>query len=720
MYKPLSRPTIFLLGPLAWTLQASAITPPPEVTALLRAGQLVDLIVEYDDSAIVASVAAMRITGKVKGADQDPPAVRQFKTQEYQSLKDRVDRAAERPSVGRLKDYSHLPMAFKRFTTESDLTTLLANPGVKAVYTNRPFKRVLAQSLPLINQPAVSAAGAQGNGTTVAVIDDGIDFTKSAFGSCTAPGVPVGCRVTVSQNFGTGTTDTSHGTNVSAIVLGVAPASRIAMLNAFSGGSAFLSDIISAMNWAIANQAAYNLVAINMSLGDGNKYTSPCSAGNPFLTPVTNARNAGMQVVVAAGNEAYTNGLSSPACTPGAISVGAVYDANYGGLNWGSTLCTDATTAADQVTCFSNSANFLTLLAPGALITAADITEGGTSQATPHVAGAVAVLRALYPAENLSQIQARMTGSAVSIADPRNGIAKPRLNLLQAARPSNDGFASRITLSGSSGNSSSVTLFSTREAGEPNHAGNNTGSKSVWWRWTAPAAGQLTLDTHGSGFDTLLAVYTGTGVAALTPVAASDNDGTAGGASGLVLQTQAGQEYEVAVDGASGAAGTAVVNWALNTAANANLSAGISGPGIVSVGASLTYTLTVSNAGPQSATHILVIATLPPGATYASSPAGCTVSGSTVTCLVGSLANGATVLLPIGITWNTITGPVSIAVNVNSDVPDAASGNNAATIVVALDQSGDTDAPTLPQWGVLLLGTLLVASSGKKKAAERY
>jgi len=133
MYKPLSRSTILLLGPLAWTLHASAITPPPEATASLRAGQPVDLIVEYDDSAIVVSVAAMRIKGKVKGTDQDPPAVHQFKTQEFKSLKDRVDQAAERPSVGRLKDYSHLPMALKRFATESDLTALLANPGVKAV-----------------------------------------------------------------------------------------------------------------------------------------------------------------------------------------------------------------------------------------------------------------------------------------------------------------------------------------------------------------------------------------------------------------------------------------------------------------------------------------------------------------------------------------------------------------------------------------------------------
>ena len=268
-------------------------------------------------------------------------------------------------------------------------------------------------------------------------------------------------------------------------VLGVAPASRIVMLNAFSGTSAYVADILSAINWAVANRAAYNIVAINMSLGDGTKYTSACTANNPFRTPITNARSAGIQVVVAAGNEAFTDGLSSPACTPGAISVGAVYDANYGGVNWGSTLCTDATTGADKITCFSNSASFLTLLAPGAMITAADITEGGTSQATPHVAGAIAVLHSTFPNETLAQIQTRMTSSGVSITDARNGITKPRLNLLEAARPGNDAFANRATLSGSAGSSSGVTQLSTREVGEPDHAGNASGGHSVWWKWTA-------------------------------------------------------------------------------------------------------------------------------------------------------------------------------------------------------------------------------------------
>jgi subtilisin family serine protease len=146
---------------------------------------------------------------------------------------------------------------------------------------------------------------------------------------------------------------------------------------------------------------------------------------------VANAHGAGIAVVAAAGNNGYTNGISSPACTPGAVSVGAVYSANFGGIGWGA--CTDNTTAADQVTCFSNSASFLTLLAPGALITAGGLTYGGTSQATPFITGAAAVLRAAFPTETTDQAVARMTGHGKSVIDARNAISKPRLDLYAAA-----------------------------------------------------------------------------------------------------------------------------------------------------------------------------------------------------------------------------------------------------------------------------------------------
>jgi subtilisin family serine protease len=115
--------------------------------------------------------------------------------------------------------------------------------------------------------------------------------------------------------------------------------------------------------------------------------------------------------------------------------VGAVYDANWGGPYTWSSGCTDTATAPDGIPCFSDSASYLTMLAPGAFITAAGIQMAGTSQASPHVAGAVAVLRSAFPADTLDQTVNRLTAGGVPVTDPRNGVATPRLDLSASVGP---------------------------------------------------------------------------------------------------------------------------------------------------------------------------------------------------------------------------------------------------------------------------------------------
>jgi subtilisin family serine protease len=225
-----------------------------------------------------------------------------------------------------------------------------------------------------------------------------------------------------------------HGTNVAGIVAGVAPGTRIAALDVFTGQGAYTSDIITGINWAINNKTSYNIVAMNLSLGvAGVKYTSECT-GSWAATPFANARAAGIVPVVAAGNDGFTDGVAEPACAPGAVRVGAVYDTNVGGTYFPEFNCGDTTTAADKVACFSNSSSLLTLLAPGVFITAAGITGYGTSQAAPHVAGAVAVLRApdAAPNDTVANTVDRLTGNGQFVTDTRNGIVKPRLNLFAA------------------------------------------------------------------------------------------------------------------------------------------------------------------------------------------------------------------------------------------------------------------------------------------------
>jgi hypothetical protein len=156
-----------------------------------------------------------------------------------------------------------------------------------------------------------------------------------------------------------------------------------------------------------------------------------------------NARAVGILPVVASGNNRFSNGsnhvgVTRPACIPGALPVGAVYDGDNGGLAWGSppNQCVDATTAADQITCFSQAWNNPMVLAPGARISAAGITQGGTSQATPHIAGAVAVLHDAGGIVSdppslvtVAQVENALLNSGPLISDPLIGQSFHRLDL---------------------------------------------------------------------------------------------------------------------------------------------------------------------------------------------------------------------------------------------------------------------------------------------------
>ena len=163
---------------------------------------------------------------------------------------------------------------------------------------------------------------------------------------------------------------------------------------------------------------------------------------------IATAEAAGVASAVATGNNGWTNSISSPACAPSAIKVGAVYATSYGRIGW--STCTDTATEADLVTCFSNSAPFIDLLAPGALITAGGYRMGGTSQATPHVAGALAVVAEAYPTESPSNWADRLIDSGTDVTDHRNGLTHPRIDVEAAILDAVEGEAPvvAITLEG--------------------------------------------------------------------------------------------------------------------------------------------------------------------------------------------------------------------------------------------------------------------------------
>ncbi len=347
----------------------------------------------------------------------------------YGSLNQTLADIAQSHGAEVIRVYENFPMIAVRLPSVESAEALADYHAIAHLDAESVVTTTLASSLPLIGQPDAVSKGITGAGVSVAVLDTGLDYTRAAFGSCSAVGSN-GCRVVVARDFATednALDANGHGTNVSGIVAGVAPGANLLGLDVFRGDLAFANDVIAAIDFAISNQAQHNIVAMNLSLG-GGKFTAQCG-NDAYELPFQRARAAGIVPVVASGNNAFNNAIASPACAPSAVSVGAVYSRNVGGLN--TAVCRDTTTSADKITCFSNSASFLTMLAPGAMISAAGLTMAGTSQAAPHVAGAVALLRssAGFPSDTVAQTITRMTGNADTITDARNSVSKPRLNI---------------------------------------------------------------------------------------------------------------------------------------------------------------------------------------------------------------------------------------------------------------------------------------------------
>ena len=140
--------------------------------------------------------------------------------------------------------------------------------------------------------------------------------------------------------------------------------------------------------------------------------------------------------------------------------------------------------------------------------------------------------------------------------------------------PPNDNFANAQTLSGCSGSVTGANFAATKEAGEPNNPDSPLSTKSVWYQWQAPSTGSVTIDTIGSDFDTVLAVYTGNTLGALNLVANNDDNEDPNTpqheVTSLVTFTATqGTTYRIAVNGfnnagSGGDTGDIKLNWTEN------------------------------------------------------------------------------------------------------------------------------------------------------------
>lgn len=282
--------------------------------------------------------------------------------------------------------------------------------GLKKLWLDRKVEASLDRSTKQIGADLAWAAGYDGKGTKVAVLDTGADAEHPDLKG----------RVTESKNFtDSDTTDDrqGHGTHTVSTVggsgaasdgkkKGVAPGADLLVGKVLNdSGSGDASWIIAGMQWAVDQKAD----VVSMSLGSQvpTDCTDPMSMAAEEL-----GKNKDTLFVIAAGNAGPAlNTVSSPGCAPSVLTVGAVDRDDSTAVFSSRGPAIVSHTLKPEIT------------APGVGISAAAAggrgvyayqSMSGTSMATPHVAGAAAIVKQRHPDWTAQQVKAALVSSAKS------------------------------------------------------------------------------------------------------------------------------------------------------------------------------------------------------------------------------------------------------------------------------------------------------------------
>lgn len=369
-------------------------------------------------------------------------------TQNAQAAIDRLLAGTQTQVFARYESIPYMGLS----TDANGMARLRASGLVRVLEEDRLARRNLRESVPLVNAPTAWAASDTGAGWAVAVLDTGVDKSHAflagkvvseacystnngttAYSVCpggvsasTASGSGANCSV---SQYGGGC---QHGTHVAGIVAGangpsgaagVAKGANLIAVQVFSyfpsyqDVLSYTSDQIKGLERVYALRDTYAIAAVNMSLG-GGQYTSTCDSSNTAIkAAIDNLRSVGIATVIASGNNGYLNAISAPACVSSAISVGATCDASDTGY---------CATGVNGVAGYSNIASFVSLLAPGSYINSsvpggAYANWSGTSMATPHVAGAWAVMKQAAPSLSVSSALNHLRSTGLLVNDTRIG-----------------------------------------------------------------------------------------------------------------------------------------------------------------------------------------------------------------------------------------------------------------------------------------------------------
>ncbi len=345
--------------------------------------------------------------------------------------------------------------------TNKEINLLKSNPNIDSIFLDRKIIAFLQDSVSLVNATRTwplqfLGLNLTGLGETICIIDTGVNFSHpDLIGknlTCNIDCVGKACVENCSIND-----DNGHGTHVSGIaganglLKGVAIGAKIIGVKVLdSTGSGAGSDLDAGIDWCIANANAYNISVISMSLGTACRYSNGSETGwcynyycdnvateQSTAVRIDNATSRNISIIVATGNNANFTHISSPACIKNATAIGA-------------------TDKSDNIaTSYSNRNNLTDLFAAGSSINSTMIPSpggtvllscgtgksycvlSGTSMATPHVAGAFAILRQFFRAQNSrvptpTEVQDTFNSTGKIIFDSQSGLNFSRINIYSA------------------------------------------------------------------------------------------------------------------------------------------------------------------------------------------------------------------------------------------------------------------------------------------------
>ena len=190
-------------------------------------------------------------------------------------------------------------------------------------------------------------------------------------------------------------------------------------------------------------------------------------------------------------------------------------------------------------------------------VTSASTTSGYVYTATNFSTYTEAGILSPYAGESVNVLFYVTTDPAYGNLTSFNFTGVSLVAATTADIPANDDFANATLIVSEGFTNYVTTTYASKEPGEPYHAG-NVGGHSLWWTWTAPAIGTVTVNTAGSSFNTLLSVYTGSSLGDLRVVTSSDGISSTNGCAYVTFNVSPETQYHICLDGYNGQSGSAV------------------------------------------------------------------------------------------------------------------------------------------------------------------